>query len=677
MKRLISNILLFFFVANILSAQTADSLLQILPNTKGEERAGILVKLSESYVKTDKTKSLNYAKEAVEISEENEFESIQADAYFQLGNAHYRNDNFWEAIEYSMLAKEYYRSLGDSLNVARSCNILGRCFGQTSEFDKAVKNYFEALRIYERNEKINELALIYSSIGLVHLDTKNYRKAISFFRQASIINKSTNNVINLARNYSGIGGAYFYQNEYDSAKVYYTKSLEIFRVHDYLEEEAIALNNIANVFLQTNDSLRLAAEYYNNALSVFRKLNLNSRRASVLLGIGGVWRRVEETEKALRAYNHSLKIIEENNLGYYHKQLVYHNLALAYEGLGNAEKAYAAFKNYHLYNDSLLNKEKLEQAAELEKKYQTEKKEAEIERLNAVEEVHLLRLERGKQVRLFGAILIVLLVGITIYISYQYYNKKKTNLLLSQKNVQIELQRKELEKLNAAKNKFFSIIAHDLKNPFHTVMGYSYLMHKDYKRFKDKEREKYAEDIYKSTNTIFRLLQNLLDWSRTQTGRLNFNPQKIYISDLYENIYSVLKPVADAKRIELKNNICSDDAVWADPMMVETILRNLVNNAIKFSKNDSQIEIADSKLDGYLELSVIDNGIGIKPDDVENLFKIDSKVKQKGTNNEDGSGLGLILCKEFIEKNNGTIAVESEFGKGSKFSIRLPLFQVG
>jgi signal transduction histidine kinase len=227
--------------------------------------------------------------------------------------------------------------------------------------------------------------------------------------------------------------------------------------------------------------------------------------------------------------------------------------------------------------------------------------------------------------------------------------------LLESKNKKIEQSENELRVLNASKNKFFSVIAHDLKIPFHTVMGYSWLLSKDYEKFTEEERRKFASDIHHKTNNIFRLLQNLLEWSRSQTGRLTFMPQEIELKKIIENSVSVLQSQADQKNIGIKFAYDKDLILFADTLMIETVLRNLINNAIKFTPENGLIELTAHQIDEHISISVKDSGIGISEEDVLNLFRIDSTVKRKGTNNENGSGLGLILCKEFVDKNNGTI----------------------
>ena len=348
-------------------------------------------------------------------------------------------------------------------------------------------------------------------------------------------------------------------------------------------------------------------------------------------------------------------------------------MAETYKLMGDYKNAFKYHELFAQYNDSMTQKEKYEQLANLEKQYETEKKQNEIIRLKGKQELMDIQLRKNKQLKMLGFITICLLLIFVMYGLKRYYEKIKLNNLLENKNRTIEQSEKELIRLNVAKNKFFSIIAHDLKNPFHTVMGYSQLLSKEYDKFSEAERRKFASDINQSTTNIFRLLQNLLEWSRSQTGRLVFLPREIEFGYIMKNALSVLRPLANQKHISIDLNYEEDLSVFADPQMIETVLRNLINNAIKFTPENGKITVTACKTDNQVEIKITDTGIGIASEELLTLFKIDSTIKRKGINNEDGSGLGLILCKEFVEKHNGQIGVESILGKGSSFYFTLPV----
>jgi PAS domain S-box-containing protein len=237
---------------------------------------------------------------------------------------------------------------------------------------------------------------------------------------------------------------------------------------------------------------------------------------------------------------------------------------------------------------------------------------------------------------------------------------------------EIKLQNEQLHKLNSEKDKFFSIIAHDLRSPFNGFLGLTELMVTDLHNMTLDDINRIAGLLNKSSKNLYRLLTNLLEWSLMQRGSITFNPERLSLKNITDDSLKIFVETAKRKNIEIEENIGQDIFVNADKSMLETIIRNLVSNAIKFSDAGGQVSISASKLNGSTEISVTDSGIGMSKDLIDNLFKIDKQTTRKGTENEPSTGLGLLLCKEFAEKHGGNILLESETGKGSKFTIFLP-----
>lgn len=233
----------------------------------------------------------------------------------------------------------------------------------------------------------------------------------------------------------------------------------------------------------------------------------------------------------------------------------------------------------------------------------------------------------------------------------------------------------ELEFVNATKNKFFSIIAHDLKNPFHTIIGFSEMLMKNIDTLSKEDQLKYLELIYTSGKDAHTLLENLLDWSRMQVGTIKGDMVLLSSVEVIELALHFLEPMARKKSIKLLFDPKEDYELYADENMLNTMLRNLGSNAIKFTHDGGTVRFSTKLADGGKGVSFIveDNGIGMSQSTVSELFRIDAKQSRTGTGNETGTGLGLILCKEFAEFHRGSISVESEECKGSKFVITLPV----
>lgn len=243
---------------------------------------------------------------------------------------------------------------------------------------------------------------------------------------------------------------------------------------------------------------------------------------------------------------------------------------------------------------------------------------------------------------------------------------------LGQVNKQLITSEEELKNLNAAKDKFFSIVAHDLRSPFTSLIGYSEFLKDDLADLSDEEIELFANNIHESSQTVFNLLENLLQWSRVQTGRIKIDPELYDFHQLAESTIKLLGNNANKKKINLQNKIPPRTLVYSDQQTISSVLQNLVSNAIKFTPKEGKIEIVAKYIsEENVEISVSDTGVGIKHDDLDKLFKIDAHLTTHGTEDEEGSGLGLILCKELVEKNKGRIKVQSDLGKGSTFSFTL------
>ena len=251
--------------------------------------------------------------------------------------------------------------------------------------------------------------------------------------------------------------------------------------------------------------------------------------------------------------------------------------------------------------------------------------------------------------------------------------------ITDRKNAELILIKSEIElkNLNAMKDKFFSIVAHDLKNPFNSILGLSNMLYEAYEDFDDVQRKEFLKNIVQSSENTFKLLQNLLEWSRTQTGKIEYSPSTIDISLLINENISIFSSAAKNKNIRILSFVPVNTRVFADENMIKTVIRNLLSNAIKFTKSSGKVEITALPFDNQMKVTISDTGVGIRPEDLERLFRIDDQYKTNGTFEEEGSGLGLILCKELVEKNGGKVWVESELNVGSKFNFSLPVASIG
>jgi signal transduction histidine kinase/ligand-binding sensor domain-containing protein len=278
----------------------------------------------------------------------------------------------------------------------------------------------------------------------------------------------------------------------------------------------------------------------------------------------------------------------------------------------------------------------------------------------------------------YALIAYVLMVVVTIIFFVKWREKRlvaERNLLeqkVRERTLEIDRQKEKLKELNATKDKFFSILAHDLKGPFSSLYSMSELMSNNYDALDDPDKRTGLDKIYKLGEMISRLIDNLLTWSRSQRGGLEFSPVKFNLSKLVEVNVNLHKVNADEKGVFLWNNVAEDLFAFGDLEMMNTVVRNLISNAIKFTAKEGSVEVNLIEQHDFYEVLVKDQGVGIPPENMEKLFRIDVKYKTTGTAGETGTGLGLVLCREFVEKNGGRIWCESQQNSGTTFHFTIP-----
>ena len=258
-------------------------------------------------------------------------------------------------------------------------------------------------------------------------------------------------------------------------------------------------------------------------------------------------------------------------------------------------------------------------------------------------------------------------------------NKHRNHLeyLVTERTNELLEANKIAEEANATKDKFFSIIGHDLSNLFGSFLNIMEMWRYYKNGVPEDQFVKILNSVQNSAEMGYTLLLNLLEWSRLQTGRIPFKQERIHLKQMVEETFRLLESNAMKKNIEMSLNIPEDITIFADINMLDTTIRNLVSNAIKFTPNGGEISVSSERKDSFIEIAVKDSGVGIEPENLQKIFQIDTKHKTLGTNKERGTGLGLILCKEFVEKHKGEIGVNSIPNEGSQFFIRLPIDREG
>lgn len=340
-------------------------------------------------------------------------------------------------------------------------------------------------------------------------------------------------------------------------------------------------------------------------------------------------------------------------------------LAEIYSETGDYLKAYQYRTREVAIIDSIQQSKATRALTQLENFYDLEARESLIEKLEREKQINEIILRREVTVRNLLLIILTMTIVFAFFFLKLYASNGQNNIILKQ-------NQKELQELNATKDKFTSIIAHDLKSPFNSILGFSTLLEKYSKKGDQEKVLEFTGHIQEVSSQTYKLLENLLEWSRSQTGKISFNPKALDIKIPVKNACDLMNPVAQRKEIEFEINVPTI-AVHVDENMMHTILQNLLSNAIKYSYKKGRIYIDAYEENNKLYLKIRDEGVGMDEQSLQKIFHIDENISTVGTEGEKGTGLGLILSKEFIERHRGKISATSEEGKGSCFTIELPL----
>lgn len=653
--------------------------------TNKENLADNYNNLADLYSHRDIDSAYFFVKKALEISKKAGYKNGEAEAYYLLSYFDDRTGKLEEAIENQEKAINIYTELGDSSYLVGCYNNLGVLYSYGTDQKTSLEYFIKAMNLAEEINETFALSEAYSNIGSNYEFLKEYVSALKYYNKALEVDLKSNNKHNIAFSYITIGSINLKLQRYESARDSLMKAKQLISLVDDNYRKTELYINLADYFIET-----LQLDSARNHIEIARKLNSkeNYKRlnADILTLEGDLLLKQKKYSESLVFYDNAIEQYLKQKV---HDVLydIYMNKSIALSELGKHEKAYEILKQAQKLNDDFKPQEiaktlgEFEHAEELKEEKEKLRLEQEILNEKSKNDIILIK------AKLHGAIFsIAFLMAIIILIIYFYVVKRKHNSILEENYKVIQEQKTQLEEnflelkthenkliqLNATKDKFFSIIAHDLKNPFNVLIGLSDIVISDPDVRHSEDFEQIIDGIFQTAKSGYNLLDNLLEWARSQTGEIDFKPAMINMTEIVSINTTFFKESAKTKKIEINNFIPSNLKIFADYNMVNFVVRNILNNAIKFSFLNGKIEIKASQTDDYYIFSIQDYGIGMNKETGDKLFKIESTNPKPGTANEMGTGLGLIICKEFVEKNGGEIWVESQERKGSCFYFKLP-----
>ncbi len=556
--------------------------------------------------------------------------------------------------------------------------LLGNSYHAQGRFSLAVENYLSALRYFESAKVESGLLNTYTSLADVYSRQNNFSKAIEFNLKAIKLFEQRKDRFRLLSSYEQVGLWYARQGQVKKAEDAYKKALNLYKELGNKAGIAATYINMGDLSFELK-SYTLAVEQYSFANNISNGLKITPLQTRSLLGLAKSHAKLKDYELAATEYRKVTNLAKETGMKIELEE-AYEGLADLYRSLNDKQtsKAYQSLSNE--IKDSLFNDSILRRTSDLQLHYEAEKKQAEIEIFKKEDEIKAMQLRQTNQVKNFFIALSVLLVLLIFLFVYFISENRKINKQLKRglteleiKNQEISIQKEQLSQLNQVKDRFFSIISHDLRNNLTTMKLYFDLVSNP--SYEASSQQEFGKEVAASVQNTIDLLENLLVWASGQIKGVRVEPKKVNLYALAEENIGMLRTMAIQKNIALHNETDQDAFLYADANMVNLVLRNLLSNALKFTKEGGEVSILSEEFDNYHQISVIDNGVGIDVQKLESLFTAHMNVSTQGTANEKGTGLGLMLCKDFTEKNGGKIWVESEAGKGSSFMLTFPKFQ--
>ena len=677
LKSLILN--LFLLTSLFLSAQNnTDSLVKVTVNGSERDKWNAFIQLSEIYKYNDPQKSLEFANGALTAAEQINDANLIARANQNYAGILFRLANFNKAKEYYLTALSKFTETQNEKGKAETQNALAGIYYAQGNIALAVQNYLEVLRYYEdRNERVG-MVNVYTSLANLYARQNSFSKSIEYNLKAIELYEATSNKFQALVIYDQIGNAYLKQRNYAKAIEFFNKSLKAYTDLNNKAGVAATLNQLGNIATELGETDKAESFFMrskNMAESMktpyLQVINWNALAKNYVLS--------KKYSKAISSYKSAISIAKPSNMKLELEE-AYQGLSAIYELTKEETKASTFSSLSKEIKDSVYNDSTLKMLSDLQLQYESERKQRQIEVLSKEQQIRESELQNERQLKRIFIIVSIVFGLIFIVLIYSFIQNKrfaaslqKQKNELEQKTFEITEQKEKLDQLNSVKDRFFSIISHDLRNNLTTMKLYFDLVANP--EYKPTDQTEITSQIAGSVENTIDLLENLLVWASAQIKGIPIHIQKLSIYNIAEDNINLLYGTASQKGIILNNTIDGDIYAYGDKDMIHLVMRNLISNAIKFTPQDGEIVLSANYLDNECIIAVQDNGIGISPENQARMFDQHMHPTTKGTGNEKGTGLGLLLCKDFIQQNNGRIWVESAKEQGSVFYFSLPLHE--
>ena len=524
--------------------------------------------------------------------------------------------------------------------------------------DLSMKYALKALGYYDQHGQKTKSIDMLIRIGDILRGNGFYDQGRIYFTMALKLLSGSNDSSLYASVYNNIAANFFEDDQYslDSSMVYAKKSLLIAQKLR-LPDKVYSNLNILGAIETKRSNYPQAIDYFNKALPI-ALVTANGDDALILNNLAGIYKSLKQYKKSEELNLKAMNLALQYDIPQY-LRLSCLNLFDLYKTTGDYAKALLYHEKYQKVNTQLLKQQVMISVQDFNYRIELDSKEDERKLL---EKEQIVTKNRLQIVIILTILLSVILFLSITFVFYQQRQKKRKMQMIAM-----------LDQSNNVLRKFISILAHDLRSPFNSILGFSEILKND-KELSEEDRSIIIDHLHSSGNSTFQLLERLLEWSRLESGMVKPNKQSCDVNSLISEIVSLVESSAKLKNISVEYVSGQSPVVNADQNMISAAIRNIVSNAVKFTMPGGKIRVNTTSSNHDVVISIEDNGVGMTKEQVEKLFRLEENYSSKGTAGEKGTGLGLILSKEYVEINGGTVEVISEAGKGSRFMIKLPLY---
>ncbi|MGC3943929.1 MAG: tetratricopeptide repeat-containing sensor histidine kinase [Chryseolinea sp.] len=657
-----------FTFTQILAQSKADSLRRVLNNNPSDSvKVRTLIALSSHNQYVDFRQARVYADEALSLATKLEDLPTKVAAYQNKAVLLTMSGDYSAALRYDNLTLENDILLKDSTNISRDYNNIGNDYYDLGEYDDAFFYFSLSHRIATAAQDTFRMLVADHNVGRVFKEMGQYETAVEHLLASKRLSDHLRDEEGLAYTFDELGDVQLRRQQYDSAERSLSYALKVARKGDYKVVQPRIYGKLATVSFRKGAHDRALA-FYDTAYHLNEQTTDRHGMAEVDLGRAVIFTSQKRYDQALINLENSLTVAKELNARILEIKC-YNQLSQLWEMKADYQKSLLYYKQYKQLEDSLFSQELQGKLLRSQLRFETEARDSQIALLSQKDAHQSSELRKQEFVRNILAVVMALSVILLISVYRSGRRRRQINTLLLQHQEEMEKRSEELERLNQVKDKFFSIISHDLRSPINALSGLLDLLDKG--AVSASELPKHIKELKARFNHTRTLLNNLLDWTLLQMDKLSVQAAKIDVYNIVEENIQLLTSV-QSKDIRLINEVPRNAIGFADSNTINLVIRNLITNAIKFTNDGGTVRIAAREKDAEWLVSVKDNGVGMNNEVLKMLFDKTSPYTTRGTANEKGTGLGLILCKEFVEKNAGRIWVESEEGVGSTFFFTLP-----